>query len=343
MSLKIGNVLLENNLILAPMAGVTDLPFRLLCKEQGAGLICTEMVSAKAIYFKNKNTESLMEIDERERPVSLQLFGSEPDLMAEIAKQIEPRNFDILDINMGCPVPKVVNNGEGSALMKNPKLVHEIVSKVSKAIQKPVTVKIRKGFTEDSVNAVEIAKILEDAGAAAVAVHGRTREQYYSGQADAGAAAVAVHGRTREQYYSGQADWEIIRKVKEAVSIPVIGNGDVDSPQKAEALVKETGCDGIMIGRAVQGNPWLFSRILHYQQTGELLPGPGMEQKAEALVKETGCDGIMIGRAVQGNPWLFSRILHYQQTGELLPGPGMEEIKEMILRHAKMQLEYKGN
>ena len=274
MSLKIGNVLLENNLILAPMAGVTDLPFRLLCKEQGAGLICTEMVSAKAIYFKNKNTESLMEIDERERPVSLQLFGSEPDLMAEIARQIEPRNFDILDINMGCPVPKVVNNGEGSALMKNPKLVHEIVSKVSKAIQKPVTVKIRKGFTEDSVNAVEIAKILEDAGAA----------------------AVAVHGRTREQYYSGQADWEIIRKVKEAVSIPVIGNGDVDSPQKAEALVKETGCDGIMMGRAVQGNPWLFSRILHYQQ-----------------------------------------------TGELLPGPGMEEIKEMILRHAKMQLEYKGN
>lgn len=274
MSLKIGNVLLENNLILAPMAGVTDLPFRLLCKEQGAGLICTEMVSAKAIYFKNKNTESLMEIDERDRPVSLQLFGSEPDLMAEIARQIEPRNFDILDINMGCPVPKVVNNGEGSALMKNPKLVHEIVSKVSKAIQKPVTVKIRKGFTEDSVNAVEIAKILEDAGAA----------------------AVAVHGRTREQYYSGQADWQIIRKVKEAVSIPVIGNGDVDSPLKAEALVKETGCDGIMIGRAVQGNPWLFSRILHYQQ-----------------------------------------------TGELLPGPGMEEIKEMILRHAKMQLEYKGN
>lgn len=274
MGLRIGNVELENPYILAPMAGVTDLPFRLLCKEQGAGLICTEMVSAKAIYFKNKNTESLMEIDERERPVSLQLFGSEPDLMAEIAKQIEPRNFDILDINMGCPVPKVVNNGEGSALMKNPKLVHKIVSKVSKAIQKPVTVKIRKGFTEDSVNAVEIAKILEDAGAA----------------------AVAVHGRTREQYYSGQADWEIIRKVKEAVSIPVIGNGDVDSPQKAEALVKETGCDGIMIGRAVQGNPWLFSRILHYQQ-----------------------------------------------TGELLPGPGMEEIKEMILRHAKMQLEYKGN
>ena len=274
MSLKIGNVTLENNLILAPMAGVTDLPFRLLCKEQGAGLICTEMISAKAIYFKNKNTETLMEIDERERPVSLQLFGSDPDLMAEIARQIEPRNFDILDINMGCPVPKVVNNGEGSALMKNPRLVHEIVSKVSNAIEKPLTIKIRKGFAEDCVNAVEIAKIAEDAGAA----------------------AVAVHGRTREQYYAGNADWDIIRKVKEAVSIPVIGNGDVDSPQKAEALVRETGCDGIMIGRAVQGNPWLFSQILHYQE-----------------------------------------------TGELLPKPGMEEVKEMILRHAKMQLEYKGN
>ena len=274
MSLKIGNVTLENNLILAPMAGVTDLPFRLLCKEQGAGLICTEMISAKAIYFKNKNTETLMEIDERERPVSLQLFGSDPDLMAEIARQIEPRNFDILDINMGCPVPKVVNNGEGSALMKNPRLVHEIVSKVSNAIEKPLTIKIRKGFAEDCVNAVEIAKIAEDAGAA----------------------AVAVHGRTREQYYAGNADSDIIRKVKEAVSIPVIGNGDVDSPQKAEALVRETGCDGIMIGRAVQGNPWLFSQILHYQK-----------------------------------------------TGELLPKPGMEEVKEMILRHAKMQLEYKGN
>ena len=271
---QIGNVTLENQVFLAPMAGVTDLPFRLLCKEQGAGLICTEMISAKAIYFKNKNTETLMEIDERERPVSLQLFGSDPDLMAEIARQIEPRNFDILDINMGCPVPKVVNNGEGSALMKNPRLVHEIVSKVSNAIEKPLTIKIRKGFAEDCVNAVEIAKIAEDAGAA----------------------AVAVHGRTREQYYAGNADWDIIRKVKEAVSIPVIGNGDVDSPQKAEALVRETGCDGIMIGRAVQGNPWLFSQILHYQK-----------------------------------------------TGELLPKPGMEEVKEMILRHAKMQLEYKGN
>ena len=239
MKLKIGNVILENNLVLAPMAGVTDLPFRLLCKEQGAGLICTEMVSAKAIYYKNKNTESLMAIDERERP----------------------------------PVPKVVNNGEGSALMKNPRLVHEIIYKVSRAIKKPLTVKIRKGFTEDTVNAVEIAKIAEDAGAA----------------------AIAVHGRTREQYYSGQADWNIIRQVKEAVSIPVIGNGDVASPQKAEAMIRETGCDGIMIGRGVQGNPWLFSRILHYQE-----------------------------------------------TGELLPPPDKEEIKNTMLRHGRLQLEYKG-
>lgn len=271
--MKIGNVILDNNIILAPMAGVTDLPFRLLCKEQGAGLLCMEMVSAKAIYYNNKNTESLMEIDERERPVSLQLFGSDADIMSEMAKRIEERPFDILDINMGCPVPKVAGNGEGSALMKNPRLVEEIVTKVVRAIEKPVTVKIRKGFDEEHVNAVEIAKIIEQSGAA----------------------AVAVHGRTREQYYSGKADWDIIRQVKEAVSIPVIGNGDVTGPEAAKRMLLETGADGIMIGRAARGNPWIFGQIRQYLETG--------------VIPEK---------------------------------PSLEKVRQMMLRHAKMQLELKG-
>lgn len=261
--LKIGNVELKNNLILAPMAGVTDLPFRLLCKQQGAGLLCMEMVSAKAIHYNNKNTEVLMEIHEEERPVSLQLFGSDPYIMSEIAKRIEERPFSILDINMGCPVPKVVNNQEGSALMKDPKLVKEIVTQTVKAIKKPVTVKIRKGFDENNINAVEIAKIIEDSGAA----------------------AIAVHGRTREQYYSGEADWDIIRQVKEKVSIPVIGNGDVVDPQSASKLISETGCDGIMIGRGVRGNPWLFTQIQAYLERGELIKPPTIKQIKEMIIE----------------------------------------------------------
>ena len=272
--LKIGNITLENNLILAPMAGVCDLPFRVLCKEQGAGLLCMEMVSAKGIYYRNKNTEILLSTTEEERPVSLQLFGADPKIISEMAKQIEDRPFDILDINMGCPVPKVVNNGEGSALMKEPRLVYEIVSQTVKAIRKPVTVKIRKGFDENSVNAVEIAKIIEAAGAA----------------------AVAVHGRTREQYYSGRADWEIIRQVKEAVSVPVIGNGDVVSGEMALAMRKQTGCDGVMIGRGAQGNPWIFRELVEYERTG-ILPDR----------------------------------------------PSREEIKEAMLRHARLQIEFKGD
>ena len=254
--LTIGNVELENPYILAPMAGVTDLPFRLLCREQGAGLLCMEMVSAKAIQYNNKNTKALLEIHPEEPPVSLQLFGSDPEVISEIAKQIEELPFSILDINMGCPVPKIVRNGEGSALMKQPKLVHEIVSKTVKAIEKPVTVKIRKGFDDSCINAVEIAKIIEDAGAS----------------------AVAVHGRTREQYYSGKADWDIIRQVKEAVSIPVIGNGDVVSGESAIAMQKETGCDGVMIGRGAQGNPWIFSELLAYDRTGEMPARPTKEE-----------------------------------------------------------------
>lgn len=262
-TLKIGNVVLENNLILAPMAGVTDLPFRLLCKEQGAGLLCMEMISAKAIYYNNKNTWTMMETDSRENPISLQLFGSDPVIISEMAKRIEDRPFDILDINMGCPVPKVVNNGEGSALMKEPKLVEEILTKTVKAIQKPVTVKIRKGFDNTCVNAVEIAKIAEACGVA----------------------AVAVHGRTREQYYAGKADWDIIRQVKEAISIPVIGNGDITCAKDAIRMKEETGCDGFMIGRGVRGNPWIFAQILEYFESGITQQKPSFEEVVEMILR----------------------------------------------------------
>ena len=260
---NIGNVRIDNPFILAPMAGVTDLPFRVLCKEQGAGLVCMEMVSAKAISYKNRNTAALMEIDEREHPVSLQLFGNEPKLMAEVAKTIEEHPFDILDINMGCPVPKVVNNGEGSALLKDPKRIGEIVYEISHAIQKPVTIKMRIGFEQAPVDVTEIAKIAEENGAA----------------------AIAVHGRTRQQYYSGEADWDAIRRVKEAVTIPVIGNGDVNSPEKAEELLQETGCDAVMIGRAVRGNPWIFREMKHYFETGELCQQPTVEEVRQMILR----------------------------------------------------------
>ena len=263
MKLKIGNVELDSPVALAPMAGVTDLPFRILCREQGCGLRCTEMVSAKALLYKNRNTKPLLETKPEERPVAVQLFGSDPEIMSEMALMLEEGPYDIIDVNMGCPVPKIVNNGEGSALMKNPKLAGEILSAMTRKLKKPVTVKFRKGFNDESVNAVEFAKMAEQSGAA----------------------AVAVHGRTREQFYSGKADWDIIRQVKEAVSIPVIGNGDIFTPQDAGRMMEETGCDGVMVARGAKGNPWIFSRIDHYLKTGEVLPKQGPEEVKQMILR----------------------------------------------------------
>lgn len=261
--MQIGTVKLANPVILAPMAGVTDLPFRLLVKEMGCGLVYTEMVSDKGLIYQNEHTLEMLKIDERERPVTLQIFGSEPDPMAKAAKIVEKAGADIIDINMGCPTLKIVKNGEGSALMRTPELAYSIIASVVEAVNIPVTVKIRKGWDDSSVNAVEMAMLAEKAGAA----------------------AVSVHGRTREQFYSGEADWSIIKAVKENVAIPVNGNGDVRTPEDAVRLRSETGCDGIMIGRAAQGNPWLFRQVTHYLSTGKLLPGPTMAERFEMTLR----------------------------------------------------------
>ncbi len=256
--MKIGNIELENNVFLAPMAGITDKVFRVLCKEMGCGLVYSEMVSAKGIKHNNKNTTQLLEVDPLERPCAIQIFGSDPDIMGAMAKRLNDyKDIDILDINMGCPAPKIVKNGEGSALTLNPELVGKIVKSVSEASDKPVTIKFRKGFDDEHINAVEIGKIAEENGAA----------------------AITVHGRTREQYYSGKADWDIIREVKKAAAIPVIGNGDIFTPEDAKNMLEYTGCDGIMIGRGCQGNPFIFKRTVHYLKTGELLPEPSAEEK----------------------------------------------------------------
>ena len=262
----IGNVEIKNNVVLAPMAGVTDLPFRLLCKEMGCGLLYTEMVSAKAIMYNNKNTEALLKVTPQENPIAVQLFGSEPAVMSEIAKRIEERPFDIIDVNMGCPVPKVVNNGEGSALLKNPKLVGEIVEAMAKAVKKPVTVKIRAGFDETSINAPQIAHVIQESGGA----------------------AVAVHARTRQQYYSGHADWDVISRVKEAVSIPVIGNGDILCGEDAVKMFEQTKCDAVMIGRGAQGNPWIFKQINDYMTNGTEFTKPSANEVCDMIMRHAG-------------------------------------------------------
>ncbi len=261
--MKIGSVVIENNIFLAPMAGVTDMPFRILCREQGCGLVCTEMISAKGMYYKDEKSWKLADLSSSELPAAVQIFGSEPEIMADAAKKLNNSDAGIIDINMGCPTPKITKNGEGSALMLKPELAGEVIRAVAAASDKPVTVKFRKGWDDEHANAVEFAQIAEKSGVS----------------------AITVHGRTREQFYSGKADWDIIKKVKEAVSIPVIGNGDIVKPQDAVRMLETTGCDGVAIGRGAQGNPWIFGRTVHYIKTGILLPEPGLDEKKAMMLR----------------------------------------------------------
>ncbi|SHI95517.1 tRNA-U20-dihydrouridine synthase [Geosporobacter subterraneus DSM 17957] len=319
--MKIGNIQLENNLSLGPMAGVTDLTFRLICKEKQCGLVYTEMVSAKGICYGDKNTEALLKIEEGEKPVSLQIFGSDPEFMARAAEKLNKQEHAILDINMGCPTPKIVKNGDGSALMRDPELAGRIVKAVVGATDRPVTVKIRKGWDETQINAVELAQILEANGAQ----------------------AIAVHGRTREQFYSGKADWDIIRRVKAAVSIPVIGNGDIFSVEDAMQMMTQTNCDGLMVARGAQGNPWIFERIAHYQKTGILLPEPPIEEKIntalkhmEMIIEEKG-EYIGVREMRKHVAWYLKGIRHSAQIrSKINQMDSKEDFRELLLNFLKL-------
>ena len=259
----IGNIKTETNIFLAPMAGISDMAFRLICKEFGCGLVYTEMISAKGLHYKNDNTYKLMQIHQDEKPIAMQIFGNSPEIMAESAVQMKEAGADIIDINMGCPTPKIVNNGDGCALMKDVDLAGKIIESVVKAVTIPVTIKIRKGWDDESINAVDLAQIAEEKGAK----------------------AVTIHGRTRQQFYSGKADWDIIKKVKNAINIPVIGNGDIFVPETAKKIFKDTNCDGIMVGRGAHGNPWIFKRISTYLSTGEMLPKPIIEERINMVIR----------------------------------------------------------
>lgn len=261
--MEVGKIKIENPVILAPMAGVTDKAFRILAKEQGCGLIYTEMVSAKALTYKNIRTFDLIDLRDEEPPISVQIFGSEPDIMAEGARMVEAAGASIIDINMGCPVPKVVKNNEGSALMQNPHLAASIVSEVVKAVDIPVTVKFRKGWDKDNITALDFAKRMEASGAS----------------------ALAIHGRTRCQMYSGKADWDIVRQVKGGVNIPVIGNGDIFNPEDAINMFKETNCDGVMVARGAMGNPWIFKRIISLLKNDTELPEPSIKEIATMIIR----------------------------------------------------------
>ena len=254
----------KNKIVLAPMAGITDLPFRLLCKEEGADIVITEMISAKGMFYGNKNSLPLLMTKEEEAPAGVQLFGSEPDIIAGQAAKMKDYGFAFIDLNFGCPVPKIVNNHEGSSLMKTPERIGEIVYAIRQQTDLPVTIKIRAGFSPDNINAPEVAKIAEEAGAS----------------------AVAVHARTREQYYSGTADWSVIKAVKDAVKIPVIGNGDVTCGADVIRMKEETGCDSVMVGRAAKGNPWVFAEIKHFLETGETLARPAVEEIVDTMLRQ---------------------------------------------------------